>query len=489
MIDCIKLFFQNVEKHPNSICIIDNEETITYYEFSKLVERSAKVLLEYSNNPKVIINLKQGIPAYAMILGTLLAGGYYCPLNLESPNDRKSWIINQFGPDVIVSDHNTTLPDSTFPTINVFDILHSQGESLSIHSKEYSIESLAYIIYTSGSTGDPKGVMIRRESLNAFLEWSIEEYGLTSNDLWAQYSYLSFDLSIVDIFTTLCSGACLVSINEMVYKIRPANALVKFNITVWHSVPGIVDYMIKNEKTRPANLSTVRLMSFCGEPLLRHHLDYLFEKNPDLKVFNTYGPTEGTLFCTWIQLSKDNYKEHTKHTASIGKTIPGWNFKLANHEHDESVKEVVIYGKYIGNGYVNLENGMFIEIEQDGKKEKGFITGDIFEVSGDDLFFIGRKDRQIKHKGFRIEPEEIDFWITKHTEQKSVTISHNNLLYSFVEKENIDSEDIKLYLEQHIEKYKIPAYIYGVKNLPRNANAKIDHNALKEIIHARENTY
>src|SRR5439155_2819715 len=137
---------------------------------------------------------------------------------------------------------------------------------------------IAYIIYTSGSTGNPKGVVIRREALNKFLEWSISAYQCFAKDRWAQYSSLSFDLSIVDIFTVLCSGCTLVPLYDMGQKLRPANTIARHSVNVWHSVPGAVEFMMKNERTKPADLSSIRLMSFCGEPLYQYHLDYLFSK-------------------------------------------------------------------------------------------------------------------------------------------------------------------------------------------------------------------
>src|SRR5690606_23511294 len=135
-------------------------------------------------------------------------------------------------------------------------------------------------------------------------EWSIPTYSADENDIWGQFSFLSFDLSIVDIFTCLCSGSTLYSMNNLsAKKYRPSNVIEKEQITIWHSIPSAVEFMMKNEKSKNFDFSSLRLLSFCGETLYKHQVEFLFSKNLNIKIFNTYGPTEGTLFCTWQELT------------------------------------------------------------------------------------------------------------------------------------------------------------------------------------------
>ena len=286
----------------------------------------------------------------------------------------------------------------------------------------------------------------------------------------------------MDIFTAFCSGCTLVPLYDMGQKLRPANTIAKHSISVWHSVPGAIEFMMKNEKAKPANLSSIRLMSFCGEPLYQYHLEYLFSKNPGMTIFNTYGPTEGTLFCTWVVLNGHNYKNYCDLNVSIGVAIPNWNLLLENFEDDNVLKEVVLYGNYLGSGYTNIQSEAFSSKEINGKLEKTFRTGDLVKIFDSNLYFIGRKDNQVKHRGHRIELVEIDNWIMKFTNARSVSLVYKDAIYSFVEVASVDETELRNFLESNIEKYKIPAYIYTLTSFPRNTNQKIDKNKLKTII-------
>ena len=491
MADCIELILKNAKLNPENSCIIQGDRKISYNEFITIVTTIA-FFLKTNNYNKVVINMPQGIDSYAAVVAVLLVGGYYCPLNLASPEERKIYIIKEFAPDIIITQEDLLLPTSKLDNHNQIlfsDILKSNPTDRNCNDFfNHHPNELAYIIYTSGSTGNPKGVIIKREALNKFLEWSLNAYGCSLTDKWAQYSYLSFDLSIVDIFTALCSGCTLIPLSEVGQKMRPANTISKHSLTVWHSVPGAVEFMMANEKSLPADLSSVRLMSFCGEPLYEYHLDYLFSKNPDMTIFNTYGPTEGTLFCTWVILTKDNYKNFCDSNVSIGTAIPHWHLLLEAFEEEEDIKEIILYGDYLGKGYLNLNSEAFSPMEINGKIENTFKTGDLVKIVNSNLYFVGRKDNQIKLRGNRIELDEIDNWIMKHTGRKSVSLVYTDAIHSFIESDHIDQIGLMNFLDQHIEKYKIPAYFHAISSIPRNSNQKVDRFALKKIIDEKGTT-
>ncbi len=305
------------------------------------------------------------------------------------------------------------------------------------------------MIYTSGSTGLSKGVKICRKALNKFLEWSIPTYAANENDIWGQFSYLSFDLSIVDIFTCLCSGATLYAMNDLAAKkFRPSSEIEKVKITIWHSIPSAIEFMIKNEKSKIYDFSSLRLMSFCGETLQKHQVEFLFDKNNDLIVFNTYGPTEGTLFCTWQELKSSNYFEYCLNSMSIGKPIPGWNLQLNPIEGLDG-KEIILYGEFIGKGYLGFVNdSKFKIIDINGIQTESFETGDIVIEENKNLFFSCRKDRQVKLKGFRVELDEIDLRIREFLNLPCVTVVKKEAFYTFIEThENIDEYALREFLK------------------------------------------
>lgn len=489
MTDFIHRIRQRVVDHPSNPCVIDNDGVYTYNDFWQKTLRIASFLSQHEYS-KVVINMKQGISAYAAIVAALIVDGCFCPLNLESPLERKQWTIDQFRPNLIISNSELMLPDKSiaFIQISIDEILKNEWEKKVDESTNYNQENIAYVIYTSGSTGHPKGVMIPRKGLNRFLSWSLPAFNSGPGDKWSQYSALSFDLSIVDIFTALSSGATLVTFSEQGQKLRPAHTISKHQITIWHSVPGAIDFMMRSERSRPAELSSIRIMSFCGEPLFPRHLEYLFLKNRNIEVFNTYGPTEATLFCTWIKLTNKNYVDYIDCTMSIGKPIPEWHIELNPLEEDPELNEVVIYSDFIGRGYLNCDSDAYNFLQREGRLYPSYRTGDLVRVKEGNLYFVSRKDNQIKLRGYRIELEEIDHWIMGYTGVKSMSILYNDAIHSFIEGD-VEIALLIQFLESKIEKYKIPSYFYSIDSLPRNLNLKVDRNTLKKIIDEKGETY
>jgi len=481
--DFIELIKTNANNYPHRIAVIDGERKISYTDFFNLVLSISNKLLSESSNPKIVFDLKQGIEAYALIVAVLNVEGTYCPLNPDAPIERKMQIINEFKPNFVVVETENKV--SEFPQVNVVTVEKLSSEkNFSEINKIYNGENIIYVIYTSGTTGAPKGVMICRKALNKFLEWSIPTYAATEKDIWGQFSFLSFDLSIVDIFTCLCSGATLLAMNDIpAKKNRPAGIIEKDKITVWHSIPSAVEFMMVNEKAKEYDFSSLRVMSFCGESLRKHQVEFLFKKKNDLMVFNTYGPTEGTLFCTWQELKSDTYLNFCDFTMSIGKAIPGWNLKL-NPVEDFAEKEIIIHGDYIGKGYLgNVTDTKFKKIEIENNSVNGFETGDLVNEKDGNLYFSCRKDRQVKIKGFRVELDEIDFRINEFLNKTTVTTLKKDSLYSFIETdEKINDVELREYLKKKLEAFKIPNAFFSISEIPRSANQKVDNNALIKLI-------
>lgn len=483
MRDFIELIKDNVKNYPSRVAVIDGEKKITYNDFFDLVNSISHQLIIRNANPKVTFDLQQGIEAYALIVAVLNVGGIYCPLNSFAPIERKLQIINEFEPDFIVCQTEEIVVEFKSENAIAINKLVTKG-NFPIVERSYTGEDIIYVIYTSGTTGIPKGVMICRKALNKFLEWSIPTYAANENDIWGQFSFLSFDLSIVDIFTCLCSGATLFAMNDIpAKKYRPSSIIEKNKITIWHSVPSTVEFMIVNERSKVCDFSSVRLMSFCGEPLRKHQVEFLFKKNNDMTIFNTYGPTEGTLFCTWQELKSNSYLNYCNFSMSIGKTIPGWGIILKTVENFVE-NELIIYGDYIGKGYLkSFADSKFTVIEVEGHPVNGFETGDMITENMGNLYFSYRKDRQVKIKGFRIELDEIDFRINEFLKKNSVTVVKKDSLYSFIEiEEKINEIELREFLKRKLEVYKIPNAFYALKEMPRNQNLKVDTNALIELI-------
>jgi D-alanine--poly(phosphoribitol) ligase subunit 1 len=478
--DFIELIKDNAKSYPDRIAVIDGERKISYADFFNLVNSISHQLIVSNSKPKIAFDLKQGIEGYALIVAVLNVGGTYCPMNPNDPIDKKMHVINEFAPDFILVESveiNLELRSDKVITFSKFNTI----EDISEINVDYNSEDIIYVIYTSGSTGIPKGVRVCRKALNKFLEWSISTYAANENDVWGQFSFLSFDLSIVDIFTCLCSGAILYTVSED-SKSLPSSVIDKAKITIWHSSPEVVRSMMIREKSKPADLKSLRLMSFCGAPLTRTYAEFLFAKSPNLIVFNTYGPTEGTLFCTWQSITSLNYENYCSYTVSLGKPIEGWNIYL-QPINDSQEFEVIIYGEHIGRGYSReISDTGFGQISVEGKLQPSFRTGDIVYQENNHIYFDGRKDRQVKINGNRVELAGIEYHLRNHLGHDCVVIFHNNKLFCFVETEvTIEKNTIMEFLATKLLHYEIPRTYFPINDIPMTPNAKIDFENLKNL--------
>ena len=231
----LELFLKNVAERPGHIAIKQCDREITYKELADLAARIAYRLQQISLCPKVMIHLPQSIEAYASIIACLLAGGFYCPTNTSAPTERQNLIIDLFKPDVIISKIKF-LPDAA-SKYDVLDIAQIGNRKLHKHRPA---SDLAYVMFTSGSTGVPKGVIISQKSLAHYVCWAIEQMSVKPFDRWSQHPNLGFDLSVLDIYGALCSGATLYPINRMHDKLQPSKFIKRHQLTIWNSVPSVL---------------------------------------------------------------------------------------------------------------------------------------------------------------------------------------------------------------------------------------------------------
>jgi D-alanine--poly(phosphoribitol) ligase subunit 1 len=287
--DIISAFCEQVKVRPHKIAVVENDNEIEYLRLQKLAFGFAETFSKLGINPKVLILLPQSINAYAVMIGTLMAGGYYCPININLPLLKIQEIVKQFKPDIIVTSRSLNV-------LNEFQeasfILYAEEIKETNDFKLRKPHLLSYIIFTSGSTGIPKGVMIKRKAVSKFVEEFKKITKVNENDKWGQFSSIGFDLSVVDLYTCLSAGATLYPITAGKDRILPANAIKKHQLTIWHSVPSIIDLMERYEQISGEYLSSLKLMSFCGEPLYPKQVAKLFDANnciaPSKYIFSSF---------------------------------------------------------------------------------------------------------------------------------------------------------------------------------------------------------
>ena len=462
-----------------SLSVIEKERNWTYQEFVRDAN-FAKTYFLNNNISKILIAIPQGYYAYVLEWGAYLAGITFCPINITNPLERMMYFIDEFKPDIIFIDDNAILQVIDCQRIDPKNLLRDTPDFVDI-IQPIQTHEIAYVIFTSGSTGLPKGVMVKRTGLDNFLAWSTQEYPVGEDDIWGQYSNLGFDLSICDIFTAIIKGAALVPIASPSEKLLPGISIKNKRITFWHSVPSVVDVMSKAKHLNYTTLSSLKTITFCGERLFPSQLELLFEANPTLIIYNTYGPTEGTIFCTFVKLDKDNYKAFCANTVSIGHNIKGYDLRL--NKIEEGLGEIFIVGENIAKGYLGAStNESFRTVTIDGKEENAYFTGDYGEIVDNNMYFVCRKDSQIKISGNRIDLSEIDFCLRNYGCDACMTAFHRGKIISFVVKNAFSETEIRDYLSQKLPAYYLPHLIIEKEFFPYNNSGKIDLKILLNSI-------
>jgi len=464
-----------------SVAVIEKTRSWSYTEFMQY-SLFARDYFIANQTERVLLVLPQGFLSYCIIVGAYLANTVFCPVNPKNPAERVVYFADVFQPSLIISDSFSSNTQKSSDIIGLSEYFSDVGDYTPDLTKNYSSDGLAYVMFTSGSTGMPKGVQISRRALENFLTYTIKAWGIDSNDVFGQYSNLGFDLSMADIFVSVLCGATLVPISSESEKLLPGKMIEKHKMTFWHSVPSVIDLLARANSLKPSVLSSLKKVSFCGERLFKSQLDSLFEVNNDLIVFNTYGPTEATIFCSLVELTQVSYSRYSDNTISIGKQIDGMELILDDTDED-GISELILSGCNISDGYLSDDDtqSAFFQRLIDGELTSCYQTGDYVYVKNDMIFFHGRRDSQIKRMGNRIDLSEIDHCIRTYTGKATSTIVQNEKVISFIERGDYSENDVYEILRSKLPDYYIPQQIVVLDKLPLNSSGKIDNRALQEV--------
>jgi len=470
--------FANGQSQPAHPAVWKGDHAISYGAFCRQVRTLAAELVRIAKEPRVLIHLPQGADAYAGMFATLAAGGVYAPINLESPLTKQRAILQEFEPHVVISTAELyaklCVDGGAAPLVDVHvDRSDELGSSKPPHR-------LAYVMFTSGSTGKPKGVMIPRIALQHYADWAVEAMPVTPQDRWSQHPNIAFDVSVLDIFGALCGGATLFPINSAMDRLMPAMSIKRHALTIWNSVPSVVNLMVQSGQMTRDNLESLRLITFCGEALLPEHLEAIFSVRPDIPVHNTYGPTETTVSVTLLRVDASNYRGAVSHTVALGDPIGDMDVFI---DGGGDTGEILISGPQLADGYWGEANAragaVFTERVIDGVPRRVYRTGDLGQRIGRNLYFKSRLDNQTKIKGFRLELDEVNGAMRRCGLQNAVSAVVEGTLHAFIESDRaLDIEALRKGLAQWLEPHAIPTEFHFVAMLPRNDNDKIDIKAL-----------
>ncbi|MCA1787189.1 MAG: amino acid adenylation domain-containing protein, partial [Desulfobacteraceae bacterium] len=400
--------------------VLDTKKHYTYSRLNSVANQIAHFLLARGAQPekKVLVFMDQTADTIALIFGILKSGCCYIPVDRTCPDERLRYIMTDAAPDFIAT--TTDLWEKIAPTkaVPVFmdKDLDAMGDLPDINPESrVSPEHAAYIIYTSGSTGNPKGVVIEHGSLMSFTRSAADLYEIQPSDRILQFASISFDASVEEIFPALFSGASLViKPRETMHTPAQFFAFCAKNQVTILDLPTAYWHMIADEIDTLQVPDELRLVIIGGEEADLDRVKKWRRHVPGfVRLLNTYGPTETTVAVTVADLGRD--LDDTDQVP-IGRPFPNVNLCIMNHFNQPSppgvLGELHIGGAQTARGYLNqadLTRDRFIPIDRFGQDTRFFKSRDRARVvSSGQIFFQGRMDRQIKIRGFRVEPGEIE---------------------------------------------------------------------------------
>lgn len=486
--DAIGEFFARARERPAHSAVVEEGDAVSYGALAHRARCLARAFAR-SAEPRVLIALPSGADAYASMLAAALAGGYYTPVNVESPLLKLRRIVRQLQPDIIVGDGDLAsrlqAEASEATLLRPADV---PGVPLSEDKRRHPT---AYVIFTSGSTGIPKGVVIPRTALDHYVGWMRGSRMFGADDRVSQYANIGFDFSVMEIYGALSAGATLFPVQGRGDRLFPARMITREKITVWSSVPSIISLMMRSDSVTADNLASLRWLNFCGEPLLPQHLRAIFAARPDVVVQNTYGPTEATVSVTSLVMTVDDYEVACRASVALGEPIPGMGLHLVGGRHGDE-GELVITGPQVAEGYwqdSERSDERFREVTIGGRTVTGYFTGDWAERHAGRIFFKERMDFQVKVKGVRVELDEVAAALRETGWPVVCVLSRGDHLVAAVERHgaaSFDQRDLLDALAARLDDAAVPRTVRLIDQMPYNENGKIDRGAVEAWFAAAE---
>lgn len=503
--------------------VIVDGKPVTYSQLREMALRVAASIQahkEHLGTSLVAVFAHRSATAFGAVLGALLAGGGYVPLNRTFPAARTRLMFERSQCRAIVVDKESlpqlnALLDGHERQLLVIcpdvrdlprhrqhwpqHVFISAGElapSAAWREPTESPDAMAYLLFTSGSTGVPKGVMVAHRNVRSFVDYMVNHLQVTERDVASQMFDLTFDLSIFDMFVTWERGACLCCPSKKAL-INPGKFILDQKLTIWFSVPSTVALMRQLGLLKPDRFPSLRWSLFCGEPLPVSSAEAWSRAAPNSILENLYGPTELTIACT-------SYRWHAQRSPGeaevgitpIGYAYPGMNVLVVDDKLHEvkpgEAGELLMNGPQMSLGYwrdpERTDSAFIVPPE---RKEIFYRTGDRVRRPAEDgpLTHLGRIDFQVKILGHRVELGEVEAVVRQASGVDGVvavgwpaSASGYGGIEVFIEGGSVEVDRLRELIASRLPDYMVPRRLHVMNRLPRNVNGKIDRNALLSML-------
>jgi amino acid adenylation domain-containing protein len=518
-------FIEAAARFPDRPALSVQGQSITYRELGDSAQRIAATIesqIGHRGNALTAVLASRSPTAFAGVLGSLLAGNGYVPLNPAFPHQRNLEILARSGCTSVLVD-GTALSQLPFIIDGASEgavvILPDESDVTGLQARwprytfvgaptlvkaaewkrpSSSGDAIAYLLFTSGSTGKPKGVAVAQRNVRAFLDYMVESYAVTERDRFSQMFDFTFDLSVFDMFVAWERGACVCCPSQK-QVVKPDRFLIDNELTIWFSTPSAAAFMKQLGALRPKRFATLRLSLFCGEPLPASLAQSWSAAAPNSVLENLYGPTELTIACAryhWDAARSPGEAELG--IVAIGNPYPGMAALVVDDQLREvppgAEGELLMNGPQMTPGYWNdPENNRRAYVIPPGTDDTYYRTGDRVRrpVDGGPMTHLGRIDFQIKVLGHRVELGEIEEIVRQASGLDGVIAvgwppneSGYGGIEVFIEGSEQSGKLLREIAAERLPPYMTPRRFHFRDRLPRNSNNKFDRKALTEVLRA-----
>lgn len=499
---------------PERLALSADDVELSYADLTRRAARLAATLREQGigRGSRVGILGSRSLISIEAVLGVTWCGAAYVPLGLRWPEGRIKAALELTGLDAMIADNSgVALLTSAvlsaanvlvLPTREAMRMVQDAAERVVLNLESLpelgevfepavmSADDLVYVIFTSGTTGVPKGVMAASDSVAAYVAALGQRKGMTPEDRASQFTELSFDPSVGEIFLPLTVGASL-HVVPSVNHVSPARFIRERRLTVWGSTPAAIAWMRDTRSLQPGSFPDLRYSSFGGEPLPLASFRAWQAAAPNSVIDNLYGPTEATVDCAGqrVEPGATPVVSPGRDVLAIGTPHPGSELAVFGPDRRKlaagEVGELGIAGKQLTRGYLGAP-GMTAERFPSLDGKRWYLTGDLaMQDESGQFHHLGRMDNQIKIHGYRVELEDIEAHLraVAGTDQVAAVAwpiedGVARTIIGFVARNDVPVKSIREALRSRLPPYMVPAAVHELTALPVNATGKLDRQAL-----------
>ena len=463
--------------HPDTIALYD-EQPVSYRSLSSAAESIRQSLLKHKLSPGDVvgIHLPRSKNAVAAMLAVMSLDACFLPLDPKYPRSHLNFILEDSGAMLVLSN------DQSQFCVPVEEIALQHGDKPLVLRESFASESMC-LIYTSGSTALPKGVFLQHHAVANRLQWMLTHYPYRDEEICCLRTPLSFVDSVCEIFGPLCAGVPAIVIEDKT--LSALNTFVTLlkdrDITRLSLVPSLLDAVLEILAETNDSLPALKLCVVSGEALNSALAEKLRQALPDCTLLNLYGSTEVTADALAYQLPPH---APSGPLVPIGKPIHGFAVQIANKQDrilpSGFIGELLVKGIGVAGGYNNRA-----ELTREKFHRDSFKTGDLaFIDEACIVHYLGRRDRQIKINGQRVEPSAVEAIILQATGiKRALAFKVNNTLTAVYTGQQVDSAQLQGQLAEYLPGFCVPGTILHIQQVPELANGKTDYATLKQMIY------